>query len=539
ARDEARRANAVRDFLLDIFQQNSVRHPDGAAARAATAETLLAIGAERIGSQLREHPAAKAEILGTVANLYRDLSLPDRAIELYTQQIAVLGQAAGDRTTEVTRAMIGVGMAHAEAGRYDEARRWLDDGLARRGTNATEISRDVATAHAWLGQIAYRTLPPEDPTAEREFRKALALLETAHPDDINRVQAMFGLARAQEYRGELDTAEGTLREAVRLAESSAIVSPNNIAGGHQLLGDLLRRQRRFDEAQQHLERAVREFERGVGPDHPYTADARRELGKLMGLVGRTQEAAAALESALASLAKARGVDDPELVAGARVELGHVEFARGRLGEARRLYERSIDTWRAQSADSAFLLNTLGRYARLLEAQGDLPRAEAALREFREGVLATRGKDHAWYAHSLVTEGNLLLARGQAGPAAAIFEGVLAQWSPKAGEMTPHWLAASAGLVRARLRASDQTAALQAARAMEAHVATVRAAGSLQPEEEAQARLRLGQALWAAGEREAAGPELRRAFELRQRLDADESPGLAEARSALARCNCTA
>jgi serine/threonine protein kinase/Tfp pilus assembly protein PilF len=539
ARDEARRANAVRDFLLDIFQQNSVRHPDGAAARAATAETLLAIGAERIGSQLQEHPAAKAEILGTVASLYRDLSLPDRAIELYTQQIDVLGQLAGDRATEVTRAMIGVGMAHAEAGRYDEARRWLDDGLARADMKSTAITRDVATAHAWLGQIAYRTLPPEDPTAEQQFRKALALLETAHPDDINRVQAMFGLARVQEYRGELDTAEATLREAVKLAESSPIVSPNNIGGGHQLLGDLLRRQRRFDDARQHLERAVREFERGLGPDHPYTADARRELGKLMGLVGFPREAVVELESALASLEKVRGADDPELVAGARVELGHVEFARGRLDEARRLYERSIAAWRAQSADSAFLLNTLGRYARLLEAQGDLGGADAALREFRQGVLTTRGKDHAWYAHSLVTEGNLLLARGQAGPAAATFTSVLAQWSPKAGEMTPHWLAASAGLVRARIRAGDVTAALQAARAMQAHVATVSAAGSLQPEEEAQARLRLGQALWAAGERAAAGPELRRAVELRQRLDVDESPWLAEANAALKGCNCPA
>jgi hypothetical protein len=57
-------------------------------------------------------------------------------------------------------------------------------------------------------------------------------------------------------------------------------------------------------------------------------------------------------------------------------------------------------------------------------------------------------------------------------------------------------------------------------------------GSMQPEEEAHVRLRLGQALLAAGDRSAARIELERVVELRTSLDVPESPWLAEARAAL-------
>jgi len=539
ARSEASRANAVSAFLLDIFEQNSVRHPDGAAARNATAEELLRIGAERIGLQMEEHPGAKAEILGTIARLHRDLSLPDRAVELYTQQLAALERSAASNVTAVAQAKIGLGMAHAEAGRYEEAQRWLNDGLNRLEGRHAARSLDAAVAHAWLGQIAYRTLPPEDPVAETQFRTALDILETRHPHDPNLVQALFGLARVQEYRGELDTAEATLRRALDTAIAQPTPSPNNVGGGHQLLGDLLRRQRRFVEAGRHLDLAVQAFARGLGEDHPYTADARRELGKFLAVVGRPDDAVAELESALASLEKSRGGEDPELVAGARVELAHVEFARGQVVAARKLYERSIEAWRARSPDSPFLLNTLGRYARVLEAQGDLPGAVIALDEFRRGVVQTRGEDHAWFAHSLVTEGGILLARGEPSKAAALYEQVLQRWPAKPGEIAPNWLAASTGLVRARLAANDFAAGLVAARALATQAGSVAAAGTLQPEEEAQSRLRLGQALLAVGDKAAARTELERAVELRSALDEPGSPWLAEARALLARCDCTA
>jgi eukaryotic-like serine/threonine-protein kinase len=539
ARSEASRANAVSAFLLDIFEQNSVRHPDGAEARKATAEDLLEIGADRIGTQMAEHPGAKAEILGTIARLHRDLSLPDRAVELYTQQLAALERTARVDHTAVAQAMIGLGMAHAEAGRYEAAQRWLNDGLNRLEGRHAAHSLDAAVAHAWLGQIAYRTLPPEDPVAETQFRTALDILEARHPQDPNLVQAMFGLARVQEYRGELETAEATLRRALDAAIAQQAPSPSNVGGGHQLLGDLLRRQRRFADAGRHLDLAVQAFSRGLGADHPYTADARRELGKFLAVVGRPDDAVVELESALASLEQARGVDDPEFVAGARVELAHVEFARGRVDDARKLYERSIQVWRAGSPDSPFLLNTLGRYARVLEAQRDLPGALAALDEFRNGVIETRGEGHAWFAHSLVTEGGILLAQGEPARAAALYQQVLDRWPAKPGELAPSWLAASAGLVRARLAANDPAGGLAAARALAVQASSVTAAGALQPEEEAQSRLQLGRALLAVGDKVAARPELERAVELRGSLDVPDSPWLAEARALLARCDCTA
>jgi Tfp pilus assembly protein PilF len=114
--------------------------------------------------------------------------------------------------------------------------------------------------------------------------------------------------------------------------------------------------------------------------------------------------------------------------------------------------------------------------------------------------------------------------------------VLAEWPAQPGELPANWLAAAAGQVRAHLASGDASRALAAARTLEAQVGPLLAAGSLQPEEEAQLRLRLGQALLAAGDPAAARPELERAVDLRRTLDVPGSPWLAEAEAALARCS---
>ena len=85
---EAKKANAVKDFLLDIFKQSSLRNPNGAQARHVTAEELLDIGAQRIKVQLRDQPEVRGELLDTLGQTLRRtwLSRPrcgiaDRAFE--------------------------------------------------------------------------------------------------------------------------------------------------------------------------------------------------------------------------------------------------------------------------------------------------------------------------------------------------------------------------------------------------------------------------------------------------------------------------
>ena len=60
---KAGKATAVKDFLLDIFKQSSVQNPGGVEARKVTAEQLLAVGATRITSQLREQPEVREELM--------------------------------------------------------------------------------------------------------------------------------------------------------------------------------------------------------------------------------------------------------------------------------------------------------------------------------------------------------------------------------------------------------------------------------------------------------------------------------------------
>ena len=70
AQREAKRAQAVQEFLLDIFRTNTHLQQDPLKARQTTARDLLDIGAKRVGESLKGVPEAQAEVLMALANMY-------------------------------------------------------------------------------------------------------------------------------------------------------------------------------------------------------------------------------------------------------------------------------------------------------------------------------------------------------------------------------------------------------------------------------------------------------------------------------------
>src|SRR5262249_5201958 len=96
---ESAKATAVKDFLLDIFKQSSLENPGGVEARKLTAEQLLNLGAERIGSQLKNAPEVRAELMDTLALLYNDLGVADRAGALAADNLATSLRSSGGRPT--------------------------------------------------------------------------------------------------------------------------------------------------------------------------------------------------------------------------------------------------------------------------------------------------------------------------------------------------------------------------------------------------------------------------------------------------------
>jgi serine/threonine-protein kinase len=70
AHQQARRAEAIRDFVVDILEQTA---PDGPAATRPDVPTLVYTAASSLPNALREEPLARTELLYTLGNVLRDM----------------------------------------------------------------------------------------------------------------------------------------------------------------------------------------------------------------------------------------------------------------------------------------------------------------------------------------------------------------------------------------------------------------------------------------------------------------------------------
>ncbi len=197
-----------------------------------------------------------------------------------------------------------LGSAELENGHFPEAERWL--------TEAVASSPNRTDARQLLGLLLLLTARPED--ARRQFTKAADI-------EPNSGSIQFDLGRAAEAQGDLAAAEAAYRKALALAP--------DLFRAHYLLGALLSRLRRVEEAKQelalydkayredqarlqregslhaeinlgrvelrkgHAAEALAQFER-----HPDSVEALRGAAEALSRLGRHADAAAKLERAL-------------------------------------------------------------------------------------------------------------------------------------------------------------------------------------------------------------------------------------------------
>lgn len=536
ARTQAQKAEAVKNFLLAIFEQNRVNHPDGAQARTTTAAQLLDVGAQRIRDELHDVPEVRTELLSTLGTLYYGLMLPEPALALQREAVEILSRAFGDDDSRTVEARVRLGASLIEsAALYDEGSAMLKTALAQLDAGGQGQLRIAAFAAYHLGQWAYYTLPADDPAARQYFQRALDTYRALGHSAGEQILCWQGLAHAAEYSGDLAAAEHGYRQSLELAKD-APTRRVDIAGSYQQFGDLLRKQYRYAEAEAKLREAVRLFDEAVGPAHPLTIDARRELGKHLSAAGKRAEGLAMLADVVRDQTRVRGADDPAMTAVARFDYANALFAYGRFEEAAEQFERTLAVRRAEAAQSPHLAITLSRYGYVLLMLGRLDQAEALSDEAVAMIQAVYGSNSGSLATARVRRAQLWLARGDAARAAAESAAVLEAWPSASGDPPVHWVAAQLALVDALLVLGRSAEARLHAQALVSRIASPEAAEATtarRPEEEARAQLGLGRALLQSGDAAAAIAPLTRAVRLRESGDDPDSPWLAQARTALA------
>jgi eukaryotic-like serine/threonine-protein kinase len=531
ARNEAARATAVQDFLLDLFRANSVEQPDPVKARQTTARELLDLGGRRVEESLKDAPEARASVLDTLADMYYQLGLYAEAARQRLRAVAAWKQAYGPNDPHVAGALLSYASDIADLPEraqvlpvLDEVRQILDATPDDASESRGRLLMMLAQANRYTAIDRMRIYADE---AAAYFRQ--------HPSQSGQTSlALTYAANARMQQGDAEAAEAVFHEA--LAEVARMDEAVSAWAVFPLIGlaEVQDTLGKVADSEQSYQSALAAAQARFGEFHPETLLVEAKLGAYLHATARREDGTRWMETARAGIGRGKGGYTPPYVIAVLSGLrARTLLAEGRLGEAAPLIAVDVDDARENYPGSAPLAGALRNQIALDTARGDYDEAGAKIDEalrITEGI----GGAVAMRNRLLLDRGRLLVARGKA---AAAIDALRSITPPIYGTRLPlrvQEVSVKTLLAEALLQQGQVPAAV--AHAQDAHdqVATS-PLRRYHPLLESDAALQLGKALRAAGEPQKARPYLERALEVRTALDAPASPWRGEAATALAAC----
>jgi len=533
ARSEAMRATAVQDFLLNLFEKNSVDQPDPAKARATTARELLDLGATNIGEGLKSAPEARAEVLYVFGNMYGQLGMLSEAAKQHQAQAEAASEAFGPNDPRVANALIlyaddiaNLPERSAALPALERAKGILDA--------APEGDSEIRGRLLLMLAQAYRYTAVDKMRAYAD--DAVAYYRQRHPDSSNLSVSLTVAGSARALQGDAVGAEKLFQQALAEApreddgQSAWVVFPLiALAETQDALGEI-------DEEEKSYRTADAAAHTYFGDAHFETILSEAKFGSFLLATGRREDGYRRMDSAVAAIGKGKGGYTPPFVIAVVSGLrGRALFADGRLEDAAPLIAVDLKDARENFPGSLPLVNALRSQAALDTARG---RFDDAARGMEELLALARNAAAAGAPaprnRVLVEQARLLLAQGEADAAVAALTEMTAPAYADRLPLRVQEVVSRTLLAQARLHQGRTEESISLARAaLEAVVGSP--LRSYYPRLEADAALRLGNALVAAGDPQQARAHLERALELRTRYDDEKSPWLLEAKVALAAC----
>ena len=245
AHDEAAVANAVSNFMTDLFSANSVDRNFDKPTRELSAVELLNRGARSVDAGLDQAPAAKAAMLKLFGEMYEELGLPEPALRMHEKSVAQAQKVFGARSREYALALL--------------EKAWVSNLIDRRSSAPLDMTRE---AKAILAEVA----PSSEDYGEALYMES-HMLRLTDPD--------ASVAAAE--------------ESVRVIERSGATG-KRLAFARQELGGAYRVQGNLDKAAAMTGAAIADFERLFGPDYTEVGFLNASLAGVLQLQLRLGEA---------------------------------------------------------------------------------------------------------------------------------------------------------------------------------------------------------------------------------------------------------
>jgi eukaryotic-like serine/threonine-protein kinase len=396
ARDRAvlseARMERIYRLMLNLFEGDDSAAGPSEQLRVVS---LLDRGA-READGLDGEPDLQAELRYVFGGLYYKLGHIDRAEALLASALAAQQSLHGSDDARTIRPQLALGLLRLDQARPEEARRLVDEALARARRQYAPGSIEVATAVAARGKVLASEGKYED--AVSLLDEAVAVLANA-PPSVELSEALGDLANVHYYLGHIDVSEAVVRRGLALDRRLFGERHPSVGVGLYSLGNIALDRANYVEGANFFRQALAINEEWYGGTHPKTAATQLMLGRAAAYLGDADDAASLYERALSGMRATYG-DRHVRVASVLSLMGDLARDRRDLDEAERLFERAASIFKELVGEQhEFYLHQLSNLGSVHVARQRYDEAERLLQPAVQRLTAVvPGQRYTGIAH---------------------------------------------------------------------------------------------------------------------------------------------
>jgi eukaryotic-like serine/threonine-protein kinase len=331
----------VRARLLEAIGRSLVRQ-----ARSASAITYLEEAA-RLQRMLGRNDVRTASVLTELAISYREVGRFDDANRAFEEGLAISRRLKQEKSKYSARLLTDLGRLEMWRGQVDKAAQHFEAGLAMtqaldgsRSLEAGSILADLASIHLWRDDLA---------GAEKLAREAVAIYRDKAPElHPDRITADFALGEVLFYRGQQDAAAELLESVLSARRKLYAATSSRIADVLIMLAQVRHQQRHLQQAEQLLREAIDIARQGQEKEQHKIVYPLTTLGRLLMERGAIAEAERDLSEALSLSVRTLGANH-QYTASCGHYLGEVLLQMGNLQQAAQILQITIERWHMAGA----------------------------------------------------------------------------------------------------------------------------------------------------------------------------------------------
>jgi serine/threonine-protein kinase len=223
ARLEAHRADAIKDFLVDILRTNDVRVPTDGPRRERTVKEVLDVAAPRVERQFAEQPELQTELLELITTIYDNSGERERYHELEARRAVLARQFYGPGHPKVISGLLLAAESAVEHLEFPAAERLL----AAADTELKSARREDPEARAdWLRIKARYLMKTGDmPEHDHLLEQSVTLYRRVGRNSSGFAAALSSYSRVLGEQGRVDESLKLMREAIQVGEAVAVPDP--------------------------------------------------------------------------------------------------------------------------------------------------------------------------------------------------------------------------------------------------------------------------------------------------------------------------